>query len=336
MEWIATAPANLALIKYAGKASDKNNWPLNASLSYTLDHLISTVRITEIKASQDKWQFLKDPEKANLIQEPAKSAHELVGPAFISANKPHLNLSDEGVKRFLDFFAFLKKVFQVPMFYLVESANNFPASAGMASSASSFCALTLATHKMALDRSLKLDEVRKWTPSGLSILSRNGSGSSCRSFFRPWALWEGAMAKAIDLPFSKLTHKLIVTDNQKKPVSSSLAHEKIRLSPLFKGRVARAQNRLSELLLALKAQNWKACFEITWAEFQDLHQLYESVGIVYQSDKSRAVLKKLKSFWDQQGDGPLVTMDAGSAVHLLYRPDQKSLTRRISLLFCDK
>ena len=100
----------------------------------------------------------------------------------------------------------------------------FPADAGLASSASSFCALTLATHKVALDRSaLPKKEVRTYNPTFLSILSQHGSGSSCRSFFKPWAFWEGERAYKLYLPFSKLTHQFIITDKQKKPVSSSVA-----------------------------------------------------------------------------------------------------------------
>ncbi len=307
MSWTASAPSNLALIKYAGK-KDKSNIPLNASLSYTLDHLITKVRITKTEGPADTWKALEDKD---ILKIP---------------------LSRQGINRFLNFFGFLKKVFHVPGFYLVESGNNFSADVGLASSASSFCALTQASYKMALDFSVMPEEVRKYSPVCLSKVSREGSGSSCRSFFRPWALWEGEGACKMDLPFSKLTHQLIMTDHKKKPVSSSLAHEKIVQSPLFKGRVQRAETRLKDLLPALKEQDWKACFKISWEEFQDLHQCYESVGIMYQNDKSREVLKKLKVFWKKQGDGPIVTMDAGSAVHLLYRPDQKKLANHISLL----
>ena len=306
MQWIATAPSNLALIKYAGK-KDKSNLPLNASLSYTLDHLMTKVRITQIDGPVDQWKALED--KGTL----------------------KIDLSQQGINRFLSFFAFLKKVFQVPGFYLVESANNFSADAGMASSASSFCALTRATHKMALDCSVVPEGMRqKGLSSYLSALSREGSGSSCRSFFKPWALWQKEKACKIDLPFSKLIHQLIVTEHKKKLVSSSLAHEKIIKSPFFKTRIQRAETRLKDLLLALKRQDWKTSFKITWEEFQDLHQCYESVGIVYQNNKSREVLNQLRAFWKKHKDGPIVTMDAGSVVHLLYRPDQKKLANHIS------
>lgn len=45
MNWLAHAPANIALIKYMGKKDENANSPDNPSLSYTLNNLISTVRL---------------------------------------------------------------------------------------------------------------------------------------------------------------------------------------------------------------------------------------------------------------------------------------------------
>ena len=37
---------------------------------------------------------------------------------------------------------------------------------------------------------------------------------------------------------------------------------------------------------------------------------------------SLAALKHLRAIWAKEGDGPLVTMDAGANVHILLRPEQ--------------
>ncbi|MDE0118768.1 MAG: diphosphomevalonate decarboxylase [Bdellovibrionales bacterium] len=306
MYWEALAPSNLALIKYAGK-KDKNNLPLNSSLSYTLDHLTTKVRVTPIEDEKDKWRVLE------------------------SKGSFSLTLSSSAIERFLRFFQFLKKAFKVPGAYLIQSANCFPASIGAASSASSFCALTQATYQMALSRSSNPSQVEELTSSCLSVFSRHGSGSSCRSFFRPWAIWdqEGEGARAIETPFPYLIHQLLVVDLEHKGVSSSLAHEKIIRTTAFKGRIDRAQKRLSSLLSALNERNWARCFEITWDEFQDLHHLYEAAGIFYRNEKSYKILDIIKAFWETEKDGPLVTMDAGSSIHLLYRPDQTTAVGRL-------
>ena len=304
----ASAPSNLALIKYAGKR-DESNLPLNSSLSYTLNHLITKVRITSVDGNSDSWEPLKDEECFSL------------------------ELSEFSVKRFLDFFQFLKKTFQVPGVFLIQSANNFAAAIGAASSASSFCALTRAVHQVAISCSENPDFVESLTPSCLSIISRRGSGSSCRSFFSPWALWEGEGARSVTLPFSQLKHQLVLAGSESKKVSSSEAHKQIIKSSILEGRVERAHKRLAELLSALNEQNWKGCFEIVWEEFQDLHQLYESVGIFYRNEKSYSILNKVKEFWKKEKDGPLVTMDAGASVHLLYRPDQMKIFNHFSSVF---
>lgn len=306
--WEAVAPSNVALIKYAGK-KDTSNLPLNSSFSYTLDHLVTKVRITKIDKQEDCWEPLDEKD-------------------FF-----FLELSNPAIERFLNFFRVLKEAFQIQGCYLIQSANNFPASAGAASSASSFCALTRATHQMALSCSSASEQVESFTTSCLSILSRQGSGSSCRSFFGPWALWskEQEGARPIALPFSHLIHQLILPDSKSKKVSSSEGHSRVLQSSFFEGRIERAENRLSALLSALNEQNWRKCFEITWEEFQDLHQLYETSQppIFYRTEKSYNILNTIKTFWEKEKDGPLVTMDAGSSVHLLYRPDQKQMAFKI-------
>lgn len=62
MHWLAKAPANIALIKYMGKKDALSNVPDNASLSYTLNNLISTVRLEPISHTHDLWRPLITPE----------------------------------------------------------------------------------------------------------------------------------------------------------------------------------------------------------------------------------------------------------------------------------
>ena len=54
----ASAPSNIALIKYMGKTSESGNWPTNASLSYTLEHLRSFVVLEPEGGEQDQWKPL--------------------------------------------------------------------------------------------------------------------------------------------------------------------------------------------------------------------------------------------------------------------------------------
>jgi diphosphomevalonate decarboxylase len=64
----------------------------------------------------------------------------------------------------------------------IESKNNFPTAAGLASSASGFACLA---YGLAMLFQLDL----AWTMEELSVLARIGSGSACRSFFPGFVEW---------------------------------------------------------------------------------------------------------------------------------------------------
>ena len=283
MFWKASAPSNIALIKYIGK-KDNTNRPISPSLSYTLDHLFSVVQISTIFEPTDRFAPLTKTEwetaTIELNRTPAKT--------FFPFTE-----SPAAIHRFLKFFQFLKKTFHVPGSYLIQSGNSFPANIGAASSASSFCALTQATYLMAKKCSTQKNFVQSLSPTDLSAFSRQGSGSSCRSFFRPWALWNDPYAESIQLPFTRLIHHLVIINNKQKKVSSSHAHECVQTSLFFKDRANRARQRLSDLLIALKNKNWKQCFQISFDEFQDLHQLYETANppIYYKEKTSDQVIQ---------------------------------------------
>lgn len=295
-QWISSEPSNIALIKYMGKTDVNQNKPTNASLSWTMNHLKTTVKLT--LSDIDKWSALED-------------------------SKFKLSLSEKGQKRYLNHLQKLKEEFEiVDYFFHVESSNNFPSDCGLASSASSFAALTSCVYKASQDlnpKDLSLEQ--------LAALSQKGSGSSCRSFFSPWGLWTVDGAKAIELPVKDLSHVVVIVDEEQKKVSSSQAHKLVADSELFPGRPGRAEKRLFLLLEAFKSNQWKEAFEICWREFWDMHALFETCNpsFGYMNSGSLKALEAAKACWEKHGDGPIVTMDAGPNVHYLFRADQKSI-----------
>lgn len=299
MSWCAEAPANIALIKYMGKASPTTNLPLNASLSYTLPHLITRVELEKSAEQTDHWEPLNKP---NFI--------------------PHV-FSKKSQQRFLKHLTFLKKHFNCQTSFTIRSANNFPHGTGLASSASSFAALTQAAAKACAEcTNSPLPSIQEQ-----ANLSRLGSGSSCRSFFEPWALWEHDTVQAIQLPYPELIHQVILIHEDEKEVSSSEAHKRVSVLAEYPARKIRAEQNLTELLTALKSQQWGQAYHICWREFQDMHTLFSASNppFSYITETTRRILDKLQYAWTLQGDGPLVTMDAGPNIHLLYRPDQAGL-----------
>ena len=301
MKWQHSAPANLALIKYMGKSNHTDNIASNASLSYTLPDLITTVEIESGDAKYDHWEPL-------IIQ-----------------NQVKLQLSEQGIQRFLAHLSVLKSQFGYTKPLCVRSANNFPADCGLASSASSFAALTLCAN-------IALSELTGHPPlsvNTLATLSRKASGSSCRSFFQPWCIWNGDEIGIIDTlkaphPYHHLVHQVILINRQKKQVPSRLAHRRVHSSPLFVDRIERATKRQEILLQALAKQHWEKAYLVSFEEFRDMHDLFATSNppFNYINEVSNTVLTYLQQYWQQYGDGPIITMDAGPNIHLLWRLDQ--------------
>lgn len=305
MQWLAQAPANIALIKYMGKTNPQENLPINSSLSYTLHNLLSSVQLETHPGKQDFWEPLNTP---------GVTAHVF---------------SPLAQKRFLLHLALVKNYFHYSGAFIVRSSNNFPHSSGLASSASSFAALT----KCAMHAMSELTQTPLPCIETQAQLSRQGSGSSCRSFFSPWALWENNSVKAIELPYNNLLHQVIVVSQEEKKVSSSEAHARIRNSTLFSNRGQRAEENLKNLLHALTTNHWAEAYQICWQEFQDMHALFATAtpSFSYITAAGKEVLAQLQNSWQQQGDGPLITMDAGPNIHLLYRADQTEMAHRFKV-----
>ena len=311
-KWQAVAPSNIALIKYMGKTDAAKNRPTNTSLSYTLPHLRTVVELEVINETQDRWERLA---------------------SFEGRALEAIELSEKGAKRFLAHLGRLKEHFGFTGSFLVRSANDFPSDCGLASSASSFAALTMA----ALDALSALTGKPAPSVHEAADWSRQGSGSSCRSFFAPWSVWDEQGARAVpEIPVSGLLHQCIVVDDEIKSVSSSSAHVRVASSALFAGRIERAEVRVAELTRALQGKSpeqWREAFELSWAEFWDMHALFETSkpSFGYMTPGSIEVLRYVRgATWDatvgQPGDaavgrGPLITMDAGPNVHLLYLPE---------------
>lgn len=196
----------------------------------------------------------------------------------------------------------------------------------MASSASSFAALT----RCASQALATLTHKPELCVDEQALISRLGSGSSCRSFHSPWVLWKEDTVRPIDLSYPEMLHQVVVISRETKEVSSSEAHQRVKTSPSYLTRSDRAEENLRLLLDALTLKNWADAYQICWREFQDMHQLFHTCDqpFSYITEDSLAVLHELEQLWDRQGDGPLVTMDAGPNIHLLYRPDQIEIARQ--------
>ncbi len=324
-QWQASMPTNIALIKYMGKKSGQKNVAENPSLSYTLNDLCSTVILTEVSDvipesadARSAKADIRDPGQQKSICLDSGSRAGALG-----RNDNEVNLTTDEKLRFINHLEFLKNQFGVTKHYQISSENNFPLGCGLASSASSFAALT--------ECALKAFGKDNLPASEKAQLSRHGSGSSCRSFFSPWGYWHGDTVEAIDLPYKNLIHHVVVVSKEKKLVSSSEAHQRVASSLLFADRPQRATKRLDLLLKAFAQQDWLRIKQLVWQEFWDMHALFETAEISFRyiTENSYKVLLMLENFWHEHHDGPVITLDAGPNIHLLFRPDQQKMCNEI-------
>lgn len=303
MQWFAQAPSNIALIKYMGKTDAKNNIPYNASLSYTLNKLTSNVALEDHPGKHDIWESLNTP------------------------GLPPFSLKPEAQTRYLAHLAYLKEVFNYQGAFIVRSNNNFPMGSGIASSASSFAALT----RCAVRALSELTGQALPDTETQAKLSQKGSGSSCRSFFEPWALWSENEIKAlIDLPYNDLYHQVIIVSHEEKSIPSTKAHSLVETSPFFEGRGDRAKQNLTQLIKAFHAKDWRMAYEICLREFLDMHQMFKTAtpSFEYMTDASNELIRLIQRDWEHYGDGPIVTMDAGPNIHLIYQNSQREMANR--------
>ncbi len=305
---IVSAPSNIAIIKYMGKTSAEQNLPTNPSISYTLNHLRSFVSIESNSLGIDTWQPLD-------------------GNGLLP-----LELSDKGKYKFLKYFGRLKEFWSVDSFFSIKSANNFPSDCGIASSSSSYAALTLAAATVFNKMNPKKEVIEL---GFLSAWSRLGSGSSCRSFFDPWAIWKGERAEPWDCAFRDLNHCVLLVDSSLKEVSSSEAHLRVTTSPLFADRIHKVTERLKRLERANSDRNWNQFSILAYEEFQEMHELFETSQprFTYRKEETLGILNKLNELNKTLESKILITMDAGNNIHCMALPNRRDDLIKLESLF---
>lgn len=311
-----------------GKVEGSANLPVNPSLSLTLDSLCTVMEVRRISGP------------SRFVSELPRAAESLSGGGAWKPVTPDLGEAGAGrMARHLDRVrraapALFDRVGLAPARELetagfeFRSANTFPASVGIASSASSFAAATLATAQASAEDPDAFARAYDRDPSlrrSLASLAREGSGSSCRSFEGPWVRWEGESAAEARSAMPAMSDLVLVVGRSAKTVSSSEAHARVRSSPLWQGRAERAASRLRELESALAAGDVATVSRIAWSESWEMHSLFHTASepFTYWEPGSVAVLRGLAPRIGQGPDAPIVTMDAGANVHVLVRSERR-------------
>lgn len=288
----AIAHPNVALIKYWGKRGGAGNLPATGSLSLVLGGLatVTSVRFEAGRRGDQVWlDGREDPDTAIRVT------------ACLDALRAEAGVSDGA---------------------LVESRNDFPTGAGLASSASGFAAL-LTAGAGALGLAL--------SPERLAELARQGSGSAPRSLLGGIVVLKNAgetttcrqVARPADWP---LTVVVAVTTLVPKAMGS---REGMRLSeqtsPYYESWVRTHPADLEAALSAVHARDFATLARLSEHNCLKMHAVMMATQppLLYWSPATLACLHRIHAL-RAEGVPVFFTVDAGPQVKAVCLPEAVS------------
>ena len=306
------APSNIALIKYWGKRSIQ--LPDNGSLSITLEKTstITTLSYKRKLRTEKKISFeyyFHGNRHPQFEKKTGRVLHELISK--------------------MPFLTDYELVFQ--------SENNFPHSAGIASSASSMSALALCLVSMEeIVNKKKLSKDVFFQRA--SSIARIGSGSASRSVYGGIVTWGNIpfidpssddYATAYQLPKESRLHQLmdiiLIVSSEEKTVSSTSGHALMNDHPYREGRISQANSNIRNLIDAIRKENYGLVGTIAENEALSLHALLMTSspeGLLLKPNTLH-IIEAVKGFREKTGLDLFFTIDAGPNIHLIYFEDQR-------------
>jgi len=288
------AGANIALVKYWGKRDARLNLPAAGSLSVTLADLVTTTRLT--------------------------------ADAELPADELILEGRSADPRRVAGVLDRMRELAGANQFFRIESHNNFPTGAGLASSASAFAALVIAA-----DRALGLD----LSPERLSELARCGSGSAARSIFGGYVeMNEGSATDGSDCVARELAPSdywpirvvVAITDRAGKRISSTDGMNLTqRTSPYYRTWVESVDSDLADAREAIRTRDFKRLAEVAEHSALKMHAsaMAARPGLLYWNPATLACLREIRQL-RADGVGVFFTVDAGPQVKAVCLPEAEA------------
>lgn len=290
------AGSDIALVKYWGKKDKVLRLPANGSISMILDSLTTTTTVEFLPTlTQDEVMIggeVEDGEASRVIK--------------------HLDRIRSLAKE--------KGLISQNVFAKVVSENNFPKSTGLSSSSSAFAALTIsATKAIGLDLSEK----------ELSILARQGSGSSCRCVCGGFVEWldgktsEESYSQTFAAASTFLIRDLVaIVSEDKKDLSSTEGHDLAETSPFFAARQDKISGKLIATKQAILQKDFMALGELAEAEALEFHSilLTSSPTILLFYPGTIEVMQAVRRL-RKIGVPVYFTINTGFNVHVLTLPE---------------
>jgi len=288
MEAIAQAQPNIALVKYWGKRREGSNVPATPSLSITLDSLWTRTRVRFDSA------YERDRIVINEKSEPAQL---------------------ERVARCLDN---IRRTTGTQLYADVESRNNFPTGAGLASSASGFAALVAAACS-ALGSDLDA--------GSQSRLARMSSASAARSIFGGFVVLDNAgpdpaATQLIGAHEWPLTVVVALTSTKSKSVGSTQGMvQSATTSDFYDAWTNSARHDFTAAREAVLSRDFQALAEISEASCLKMHGVMLSTrpALVYWNGATVEIIHRVRDL-RSRGTAVFFTIDAGPQVKIVAEP----------------
>ncbi len=288
------AHANIALIKYWGKEDENLFLPSTSSLSMTLDalHTITTVQLS----TSDSDLFI--------LNDQIQSSEET-----------------SKVSRFVDLF---RKDNQK---VIINSTNNFPTAAGLASSASGYAALSLA---------LNYEFSHQLSLRDLSKLTRRGSGSASRSLYGGFVKWnkgnnDTSVATPIESEIEMEMIIVIVNAEKKTGTSRSMMKLTKEQSRYFDSWLSYNESDLNEMEIAIIQGDLNQVGQLAERNAMMMHATMLAIDepFFYLQPDSLRVIQIVKEC-REKGLLAYYTMDAGPNVKIITTPkDREAILKHL-------
>ncbi len=293
----AQANPNIAFIKYWGNRDNNLRLPVNGSISMNLDGLFTRTTVMFNSSKQDSLTI---------------NDHAVIG---------------KGLHRVSTILDLVRGMANIHERADVVSMNNFPAGAGIASSAAAFAALALASSQAA---NLTLSEEQ------LSRLARRGSGSASRSIpsgFVEWKMGTGdddSVAESIAPPEHwALTDCIAIVNASHKKIGSTEGHAIAGTSPLQNARVEDTPRRLDICRNAILKKDFEAFANIIEHDSDIMHavMMTSNPPLMYWQAATVGIFHAVRE-WRASSMPAAYTVDAGPNVHVLCLSEQAEIVRK--------
>ncbi|KAG9246548.1 GHMP kinase [Calycina marina] len=308
-----TAPVNIAVVKYWGKRDPKLNLPTNSSISVTLSQADLRTHTTAACSSK----FTEDTLEINSKLQDVSGVRTQACFRELRSLRSALESADSS----------LLKLSTLPL--RIVSENNFPTAAGLASSAAGFAALVRAI--------ANLYELPA-SPTELSRIARQGSGSACRSLFGGYVAWQmgekddGSDSVAVEVApashWPTMRALVLVASAAQKDVSSTSGMQTtVATSGLFPHRAkVVVPAAMAKMERAILEKDFATFADVTMRESNSFHSVCSDTQppIFYLNSTSHAAIRVVEGINKVAGKAiAAYTFDAGPNAVIYFEEENK-------------